>query len=95
VDSMWSGVADAVRAGRLGDAANVSTARPNPNAQDPAMHVICVYTYDADEEVDVRRVRAELRTLGLNRPISYKMNRATYEGRYRARGYRRISRYYE
>ena len=48
MDSMWSGVADAVRAGRLGDAAKVSTARPNPNAQDPAMHVICVYTYDAE-----------------------------------------------
>lgn len=92
---MWSAVAEAVRAGRLGGEAKVSTTKPNSNAEDPTKHVICVYTYDVDDVADVRRVRAELRKLGVTWRIPYKTDRATEKGLYRVRGHTRISQYFE
>ena len=57
--------------------------------------MICVYTYDADDREDVLRVRQALRDLGFDRPIPYKTDRATLEGRYQVKGHQRISLYYE
>ncbi len=94
VDEAWVEVAAALSQGRLGNQAKVSTAKPSPNATDPNDHVICVYTYDSDDVDDVMRVREELRALGFTWKIAYKTDVATLEGKYRAKGHTRISKYY-
>ena len=65
VDTVWAQIKQSTEAGRLGPAAKVATARPNSNARDPRSRVICVYTYDWKDEADVKRVREELRRLGI------------------------------
>jgi hypothetical protein len=49
-------------------------------------YVVCVYTYDGDDEQDVMRVREALRTLGLTRRIAYKLDEDTLAGRSHASG---------
>lgn len=95
IDAVWDRIATAVREGRLGGHAKVSTSRPNRLSNEPERHVICVYTYDAEDKTDVDRVRAELRTLGITDRIPYKTDQATYQGKYRVAGSQRISKYYE
>jgi len=94
VDEVWARIRKAVEEGRLGHAAKVATAAPNPLAR-PGRRVICVYTYDWTDEADVRRVREELRRLGITWKIPYKADEDTRRGRYLAAGDRRISKYYE
>src|SRR2546425_12674646 len=72
IDAGWTRVKEATKAGRLGGDSKVSTAKPNPNAVDPSHRVICVYTYDSEDEDDVMRVREELRRLGFTDKIPYK-----------------------
>jgi hypothetical protein len=95
IDEVWEKIALATEQGLLGGSAKVATAKPNPNAVDPNKRVICVYTYDWADEEDVRRVRQALRELGITWRIPYKADEDTYAGRYRNRGDRRISKYYE
>ena len=80
--------------GATGADAKVSTAKPNPNEVNPTDGVICVYTYDSDDERDVMRVREELRALGFTNKIPYKTDEATLSGKYRRHGERKISKYY-
>jgi hypothetical protein len=95
LDAAWAKIKKATEAGLLGDSSKAATALPNPNAADPTAKVICVYTYDSDDREDVLRVRQALRDLGFDRPIPYKTDRATLEGRYQVKGHRQISLYYE
>jgi hypothetical protein len=95
VDEVWAKIREATEDGRLGDSAKVATAKPNSNATDPSKKVICVYTYDRTDEEDVRRIRDELRALGIVSKIPYKTDRDTTAGRYAKRGHQRISKYYE
>lgn len=95
VDEAWKSITRALKVGMLGSHAKVSTARPNPHGNNPRQHVICVYTYDSDDEDDVMRVRESLRELGFTAPIPYKTDEATLQGKYRLEGYLRISKYYE
>jgi hypothetical protein len=95
VDEAWEKVKNATEQGKLGFASKVATAKPNPNAIDPSKRVICVYTYDWKDEKDVRRVREELRRLGITNRIPYKADADTLSGKYRAKGDQRISKYYE
>jgi hypothetical protein len=94
LDATWKRIKEATEAGKLGGDAKVSTARPNQHAVDPARGVICVYTYDSEDEDDVMRVRGELRRLGFVNKIPYKTDDATLSGKYRNQGGRNISRYY-
>ena len=94
VDAVWMQITAALDAGDLGDRAKVSTARPNANAADPTQNVICVYTYDGDDEADVWRVRDGLRRLGIAKPFGWKPDQATRDGLYQVRGHRRVSRYW-
>ena len=87
-------VREAVAAGRLGQSAKASTARPNPNSANPDKHVICVYTNNANDEADVMRVREVLRELGFVGKIAYKPDTATQQGLYENRGSRRVSKYF-
>ena len=94
LDAAWKRIKQATEAGKLGGDSKVSTAKPNPNSVDPTKGVICVYTYDSENENDVMRVREELRILGFGDKIPYKTDEATLSGKYRRTGGRRISRYY-
>ena len=95
VDEVWAKIKKAVEEGKLGDSAKVSTAKPNPLAGKSRAHVICVYTYDWTDENDVKRIREELRKLGITNKIPYKADEDTLKGKYRITGHRRISKYYE
>jgi hypothetical protein len=94
IDEVWAKVKQAVEDGRLGDQAKVATARPNPNGRE-GRRVICVYTYDSEDCGDVRRIREELRRLGIDEPIPYKTDEDTKAGRYRAKGRASISKFFE
>ena len=95
VDEVWAKIREATEKGCLGDSAKVATAKPNPNATDPSQKVICIYTYDWTDKEDVRRIRDELRALGITSKIPYRTDRDTSAGKYAKRGHRRISKYYE
>lgn len=90
MDEVWAKIEKATEEGRLGGSAKVATAEAGAETR-----VICVYTYDWADEKDVRRVRKELRKLGITRKIPYKADEDTLAGRYYARGHGRISKYYE
>ena len=72
IDALWASVKRAVQGGRLGHLAAVTTALPHPSSTDPKKHVLFVYTRDADDPADVRRVRETLRQLGVSWKIPYK-----------------------
>jgi Domain of unknown function (DUF1917) len=95
VDGVWAMIKLATEQGRLGSSAKVATAKPNPHEVNPDTRVICVYTYDWEDKEDVRRIRQELRYLGITWKIPYKADLDTYSGRYAIQGHKRISRYYE
>jgi hypothetical protein len=95
IDEVWTQVKKATEEGRLGDSAKVATARPNPSATNSDTKVICVYTYDWTDEKDIKRVREELRKLGITSKIPYKADEDTLSGKYRVTGDTRISKYYE
>ncbi len=95
IDALWDQVRRAVKAGRLGHAAKVSTALPNPLSPDPKKHIICVYTADEDNAVDVRRVREGLRQLGVTWKIPYKSDAATRAGQYEMTAGGPAAKYYE
>ncbi len=95
VDEVWAKIKLATEEGRLGSSAKVATAKPNPNATNPDIKVICVYTYDWTDRGDVIRVRRELRRLGITARIPYKTDEDTLTGRYLKKGKQRIAKYYE
>jgi hypothetical protein len=95
IDGVWDKVRAATEEGRLGGSAKVATARPSPLASNPAVRVVCVYTYDWADEADVMRVRAELRGLGFTAKIAYKADEDTLAGNYARGGKGRVSKYYE
>ena len=95
VDEVWDKIKKAVEEGKLGSDAKVATAKPNPHATNPDKRVICVYTYDYADEKDVKRVREELRKLGITSRIPYKADEDTLSGKYQITGHTRISKYFE
>jgi hypothetical protein len=95
VDEVWAKIKKATEEGKLGDDVKVATAKPNPLAGKSGANVICVYTYDWTDEKDVKRVREELRKLGVVNKIPYKSDEDTLSGKYRVTGHTKISKYYE
>jgi hypothetical protein len=95
IDAAWAKVEADIKLGNLSFSAKTSTAKRNPNAVDPNIKVICVYTPDSEYIEDVRRVRERLRVLGFNQKIPYKTDVATLQGCYQVNGSQRISSYYE
>ncbi len=94
LDDLWAKIKTATEKGLLGNHAKTATTKPNPNASDPNTKVICVYTYDWQDEADVMRIRDELRRLGVTWKIPYKSNKDTLAGKYQVTGHTRISKYY-
>jgi len=97
IDELWAKIKKATEEGKLGAEAKVSTAKPKPAdiGYKKDEHVICIYTHDSTDEKDVKRIREELRKLGITNKIPYKADEDTGKGRYAARGHKRISKYYE
>ena len=97
IDEVWAKIKRATEEGKLGAEAKVSTPKPKPAdiGYKKDEHIICVYTYDLTDEKDVKRIREELRKLGITNKIPYKADEDTGKGRYAARGHKRISKYYE
>ncbi len=95
LDEAWERIKKATEDGLLGDSAKVGTMRPNPHGKDTDSKVICVYTYDWTDEADVRRIRENLRKIGIINKIPYKADEDTSKGKYAVRGDKRISKYYE
>jgi hypothetical protein len=67
IDSLWSRIASATHAGKLGDFTKVSPRDDSLNS-----HLICVFTRDYTDRNDVDKVRNGLRQLGVKGPIGYK-----------------------
>jgi len=82
VDALWEAIRRAVEGGRLGHAAKVSTALPDPAARPTKKHSIAVYTADENDAADVRRVRNELRALGVTWRIPYSSEAAVRAGQH-------------
>lgn len=96
VDEVWARVAAATVEGRLGSSSKVSTAWPNPRLRSPLKaRVICVYTYDYDDEDDVKRVRESLRKIGIDWPIPYRAEADTCVNTCRGKGPTAFDRYFE
>ncbi|MHB8146043.1 MAG: putative phosphothreonine lyase domain-containing protein [Vulcanimicrobiaceae bacterium] len=84
---------DATKDSLLGSSAKVATMKPNPNAASHLTRLICVYTYDVDDEGDCLRVRQVLRDLRVTWKIPYKADADTHAGRYSRNGVRVSKRY--
>jgi Domain of unknown function (DUF1917) len=95
VDGLWDQVRRALKGGRLGPAAKVSTALPHPESRDPKKHVLCVYTANEDDAADVRRVRAALRELGVSWRIPYKSDPSGGTSQYEDAAGGPAAKYYE
>lgn len=95
IDAAWAVIDRETREGRLGVAAKVATAMPNPMATHARMKLICVYTYNFEDLDDVQRVRQRLRELGYTRKIPYKTDAATVAGKYAKNGDKKVSLFYE
>ncbi|HLJ58898.1 MAG TPA: putative phosphothreonine lyase domain-containing protein [bacterium] len=95
IDETWAAIKAATEAGRLGDSSKVATMYPNPLNRNPSSRVVCVYTYDSTDEVDVHRVRDVLRELGFTQKLPYKTDRDTLKGNYQHTSHTRIGAYYE
>jgi len=94
IDGVWRKIRNATENGVLGSNSKVSTMRPNPNSTDSSKGVICVYTYDWQDEDDAMRIREELRKLGITEKIPYKSDIDTFSGKYKVKGDTKISKYY-
>src|SRR3989344_3916595 len=95
LDTVWRKIKYATENGKLGYESKTATAKPNPLAGKSKQKVICVYTYDWTDKQDVKRIRNELKKLGIVWRIPYKTDRDTLDGKYRGMISQRISKYYE
>ena len=68
IDDTWRNVKKAVGDGKLWKQAKVSTAWRSKGG----VYVVCVYTYDCDDESDVMKIRDHLREMGFKKATSYK-----------------------
>ncbi|MER0171959.1 MAG: DUF1917 domain-containing protein [Nitrosomonas sp.] len=78
IDDTWRNVKKAVEDGKLWKQAKVSTAWRSKGK----VYVICVYTYDYEDEGDVMKIRDYLREMGFKRAASYKSDEQTLAGIY-------------
>lgn len=93
LDTTWQKIKQATKEGVLGIGAKAATAKPNPNASSQNEKVICVYTYNWLDKVDVFRVENMLRSIGINQTLYYKADSDTLDGQYKIRGETNISKY--
>lgn len=95
LDKIWMKIKTATEQGKLGGMAKVATVKINLDFINLKVKVICVYTYDWKDEMDVKRIRDELRNMGITRKIAYKSDEDTDQNRYRINSSERLCKYYE
>lgn len=78
VDSAWKKITEGTENGNLGEAAKVSTKLQSISYDN--VYLICVYTQDFNDKVEILRVRESLRDLGFIDPIKYKRDIDTRNG---------------
>jgi len=78
IDDTWRNVKKAVEGGKLWKFAKVSTAWRSKGS----VYVVCVYTYDHDDDKDVMKIREHLREMGFKRLAAYKTDAQTLAGVY-------------
>ena len=107
IDEWWEKNKAATESSLLGGSAKVATMKPNPNMAARDIRLICVYTYDLDDERDCSRVRQApsrvrqapsrvrqaLRGLGVTRKIPYKTDADAHAGNDAQKGIRVSKRY--
>ena len=64
VDTIWEAVKKATEEGQLGYKSKVST-RPAAGQADPDERLLCVRSYNADDNDDVKRIKQALIAMGL------------------------------
>jgi hypothetical protein len=79
INRRWAQIRDATERGLLGHMSRVSTVA---RGEEHERHAVCVCTYDGMDREDAMRVRAQLRTMGFDRPLRYKLDSDTRQGRY-------------
>lgn len=89
IDATWKKVELATLKGLLGPSAKVSTAKLNPNAFDETMKVICVYTEDFNDKLDIDRIAKAIRALGIENKLIYKLDKDV--GKYHKDGFINLS----
>jgi len=82
LDEKWLLISNATASGLLGIESKAATAKSNGLAKNNWVKVICIYTYDSTDKIDVMRVRDQLRILGFTKKLSYKTDQATLAGQY-------------
>lgn len=95
VDAVWRTIRSETILGTLGVGAKVATAMKSPLSTSQRVKLICVYTFNAADLDDVRRVRQRLRELGFSKKIPYKTDAATQAGKYTSQGDTKVSMLYE
>ena len=93
--TVWEKIRVALERGKLGGLAKASTMKYGMHSPDSKHGVICVYTHDWKDHQDVKRIREELRKIGITRKIPYRTDEDTERGTYHANGSEKISKYYE
>jgi predicted RecB family nuclease len=92
-DRTWQRIKQATSEGLLGIHAKAATSKSNANASSDSEKVICIYTYNWLDTVDVFRVEKTLREIGIEQTLFYKADRDTREGKYKVKGNKNISKY--
>jgi len=92
---IWNKIKIATEEGRLGSMSKIAIAKNSAEFSKSKTRVVCVYTYDWRDEKDARRVREELRRLGIIRKIPYKTDEDTELGVYQNTNVGKVSKYYE
>jgi len=93
LDSIWKNIKILTEEGNLVDYCKVSTRKENPNAMNQNIGVICVYTYDSKDKLDLLRVADILFKIKDVEKLYYKEDASTHEGRYSNNGDKNISKY--
>ncbi|MBE7440889.1 MAG: DUF1917 domain-containing protein [Flavobacteriales bacterium] len=93
IDEAWQIVSVANKKGILGTSCKVSTQFSNKSKDANFIHVICIYTQDAEFEDDILEVGHKIKLLFPNDKIFYKTDEDTKKGKYRKNGDRNISKY--
>ncbi len=95
IDRIWIKIKTALENGHLSGIAKAATAKSAGGLPNSKAKLICVYTYDQRDEQDVKKIREELRKIGITRKIAYKADEDTDLGRYRTNTGEKLSKYYE
>jgi uncharacterized protein YprB with RNaseH-like and TPR domain len=87
IDVIWQKIRKSILKNKLVKYAKCSTIVKNKYSQDNKRDcVICIYTYDYTDKVDVRIVRYKLKKLGFRDKIYYKTDISTLEKKYKNNG---------